>query len=103
MKRTLDLDNLVSPDATASAIANQYQTWNQYRKTWLDDVKELRNYVYATDTSTTENKRLPWSNSTTTRVYTSPTARTLILQGLRRPVTHHYSFFAPIYPAYILF
>jgi len=66
MKRTLDLDNLISPDAMASAIANSWQTWNQYRKTWMSQCQELRNYVYATDTLTTQNQKLPWSNSTTT-------------------------------------
>ena len=28
--------------------------------------KELRNYIYATDTRTTSNSKLPWTNSTTT-------------------------------------
>ena len=32
----------------------------------MEQRKELRNYIYATDTRTTSNSKLPWTNSTTT-------------------------------------
>ena len=64
--RTLDVDNLISADTMASEIANKFEEWNSYRMHWLEEKKELRNYVFATDTRTTTNSRLPWSNSTTT-------------------------------------
>lgn len=66
MNRTLDVDNLISADTVASEISNKWEEWNSYRSHWLEERKELRNYVFATDTRTTSNARLPWSNSTTT-------------------------------------
>ena len=66
MKRALDVDNLINADAKATQIAEQWESWNTYRRRWLEEKKELRDYVYATDTRTTSNSKLPWSNSTTT-------------------------------------
>jgi hypothetical protein len=40
--------------------------WNSYRSSWIEEKKELRNYLYATSTKTTSNAILPWSNTTTT-------------------------------------
>jgi hypothetical protein len=37
-----------------------------FRDKKVEEWKELRNYLFATDTRTTSNNRLPWSNSTTT-------------------------------------
>lgn len=65
-KPTLDVEQLVNPDILATEIANRFQEWNTYRKDWLEQKKELRNYLYATDTRTTSNRSLPWMNSTTT-------------------------------------
>lgn len=66
MKRTLDVHNLINADSRAQAISSKYQDWVSFRRGWIDEKKELRNYVYATDTRTTSNNKLPWSNSTTT-------------------------------------
>lgn len=66
MKPTLDVQDLLNPDRLASEISNRYQEWDMLRKSWLEEKKELRNYLYATDTKTTSNKSLPWMNSTTT-------------------------------------
>jgi len=66
MKRALDVDNLLSADSKATQIAEQFEEWNTYRRVWLEEKKELRDYLYATDTRTTSNSKLPWSNSTTT-------------------------------------
>jgi len=66
MKRALDVDSLVNADAKATQIAEQWEEWNTYRRRWLEEKKELRDYLYATDTRTTSNSKLPWSNSTTT-------------------------------------
>jgi hypothetical protein len=64
--RTLDVSNLITPDTIASTVANRFEEWNMYRQSWTEEKKELRNYVYATDTRTTSNSKLPWANSTTT-------------------------------------
>ena len=66
MTRTLDVSQLISPHQKATHISNKFNDWNNARAGWLEEKKELRNYVYATDTSTTSNNKLPWSNSTTT-------------------------------------
>lgn len=63
---TLDLDHLITPDQLASQIVSTWTEWHNYRAKWLEEKKELRNYVFATDTSSTSNAKLPWSNSTTT-------------------------------------
>jgi len=65
-KPTLDVEHLLSPHGLASDIASKFQEWNSLRQQWLESKKELRNYLYATDTTTTSNKALPWMNSTTT-------------------------------------
>lgn len=62
----LDIHGLVSPDSVAQAIATNWQTWHSNRQVWLDEKRELRNYIFATDTKTTSNNKLPWANSTTT-------------------------------------
>lgn len=64
-KPTLDVEALLEPDRIASDIGNQWQDWDSFRDQWKSEKKELRNYIFATDTKSTTNKRLPWSNSTT--------------------------------------
>ncbi len=62
----LDIRSVVSSDNLAVEIANKWREWNELRRTWIEEKKELRNYLYATDTKTTGNAILPWSNTTTT-------------------------------------
>lgn len=64
-KKSLDVQDLIEPNTLASEIGQKFTTWNSQRSAWLEEKKELRNYVYATDTTSTSNKKLPWSNSTT--------------------------------------
>lgn len=64
MSNTIDLEQFIDPDRVASEIANKYQTWENLRSTWLDDKKEIQEYIFATDTSTTTNASLPWKNRT---------------------------------------
>lgn len=63
----LDIDELLGKgaDGLAFSISNQYQEWQTLRQRWIDEKRELRNYLFATDTKTTTNKTLPWKNSTT--------------------------------------
>jgi hypothetical protein len=61
----LDIENIIHPDVLASEIANRWMEWNNYRASWIEQKKELRNYLYATSTKTTTNAILPWSNTTT--------------------------------------
>ena len=66
--RVLDLNQILAPvqDSVAIAISRTYRQWEMYRNSWMDQKKELRNYLFATDTTTTSNKALPWKNTTTT-------------------------------------
>ena len=65
--RTLDFAEYIgTPDVLANAIGNKYLEWSSQRRSWVEDKKELRNYVFATDTTKTSNATLPWKNSTTT-------------------------------------
>lgn len=63
--RTLDINEVMQPEGLATAISNRYEEWYMYRRDWLEEKKELRNYIFATDTRKTTNAQLPWKNSTT--------------------------------------
>lgn len=64
MAQALEIDKVLGPPETlASVIANKYQEWQSFRQEWLDRIKEVREYVFATDTRHTTNNSLPWKNS----------------------------------------
>ena len=55
-------------DYQDEAARNIAHLWNKFyvqKREMTEQWKELRNYIFATDTSTTTNKSLPWKNSTT--------------------------------------
>ena len=62
---TIDMSLIISPDNIATEIADRWRLWNQQRVGKLEEWKELRNYLFATDTKSTSNSTLPWKNSTT--------------------------------------
>lgn len=62
---TIDMKLIISPDNIATEIADRWRLWNQQRVGKLEEWKELRNYLFATDTRSTSNSTLPWKNSTT--------------------------------------
>lgn len=55
----------IERDSLAYQISNTWFTYNSQRRPKIEQWKELRNYIFATDTSTTTNRSLPWKNSTT--------------------------------------
>lgn len=61
---TLDVHDLVTPEQEAMEIGRKFDEWKSAQGPWEEMVKEIRHYVYATDTSTTENKKLPFMNNT---------------------------------------
>lgn len=65
MKKVLTLSEAFSGDALAATITNTWHTYNTQRGEQIAKWKEQRNFVFATDTTTTSNKSLPWKNSTT--------------------------------------
>jgi len=62
---TLDLDKIYAADDMGISIANKYVEWDSFRRNWVAEKRELRDYLFATDTKTTSNASLGWKNSTT--------------------------------------
>ena len=56
---------LFQRDDEAKFIASHWFSLNSNKREQIEKWKELRNYIFATDTRTTTNKKLPWKNSTT--------------------------------------
>lgn len=54
----------LEPDNVATQIASMYWQWQTGRKLWLERVKEVIQYVYATSTKETTNVTNPWSHTT---------------------------------------
>jgi hypothetical protein len=84
--QTIELENVIDVDHMATQIASRWQEWTSLRQNKVEEWKELRNYLYATDTRTTKNAMLPWSNSTTTPKLTQ------IMDNL------HANYFATLFP-----
>lgn len=83
---TLDFEYLINPDNVAVEISNKYNEWSMLRNQKVVEWQQLRNYLYATDTTTTQNALLPWSNTTTTPKLTQ------IMDNL------HANYFATLFP-----
>ncbi len=60
------INQLLVPDSLSDIVVQLFTTYKSAKSGWEEEQKELRNYLFATDTSTTSNKSLPWKNSTTT-------------------------------------
>ena len=41
--RVLELEGVLSPDDLAANIVQQWDNWNNQRRTWLDETMEIRN------------------------------------------------------------
>lgn len=66
VRAVVDVKQLANADTLASAVANLWQSWKSSRVEWERSTAEVREYVFATDTTKTSNSTLPWKNSTTT-------------------------------------
>jgi len=64
-RKPLEMLSSFGRDNEAKFIALTWFNYNSQRQTIRDQWKELRDYIFATDTTTTTNKTLPWKNSTT--------------------------------------
>jgi len=64
-EKLMELTSMFKQDDYAAHVSNQWDKFNEQRMTKIEEWKELRNYIFATDTSTTTNSSLPWKNSTT--------------------------------------
>jgi hypothetical protein len=63
-KAVQEIKQLLQPVDLASWVATRYQEWYSAKQAWLELTKELRDYLFATDTTTTTNRQLPWKNKT---------------------------------------
>lgn len=61
--RTLDICDFLEQEGLACQIANQFTEWDNYRRMWVEEKREIRDYIFAVDTSTTTNSSLPWKNN----------------------------------------
>ena len=62
--KTVTFEDFASPHRVATDIANKYTHWRNQRSEWLEDTKEARDYIFATDTRSTSAGGLGWKNST---------------------------------------
>ncbi len=63
--KPLEIRKAFGGDHLGEHIAHTWSTYNSQRDEKIKQWQELRNYIFATDTTTTTNKTLPWKNSTT--------------------------------------
>lgn len=63
--RVAEIVSSITPDQTSAWVSLMWDTYNNQRQAKIAEWQELRNYIFATDTSTTTNSSLPWKNSTT--------------------------------------
>lgn len=63
--KVLELASILQQDDPAKWVSYTWDKYNQQRRGKIEEWKELRDYIFATDTTTTSNSTLPWKNSTT--------------------------------------
>lgn len=63
--KVAELQHLLKQDPCSQWVGYMWKKLNDQRREWIEEKKELRNYIFATDTSSTSNSVLPWKNSTT--------------------------------------
>lgn len=59
----IEIRDIMDADHLATYIAERWEEWNMARSGWLAERRELRNYLFATDTRTTSANHLPWKNT----------------------------------------
>lgn len=59
------IQSLIGRDDLARQLSVLYDRWRTQRFEKEEEWKELRNYLFATDTTKTSNSNLPWKNRTT--------------------------------------
>ena len=63
--KVASLTSELHPDNASDWIVRLWDNFHNQRRVKVDEWKELRNYIFATDTRSTSNQTLPWKNSTT--------------------------------------
>ena len=65
MQKVLDISDIIIKDQLGCTIANKWEEWEGYRQSKKAEWDEVRRYIFAVDTTTTTNNKLPWKNKTT--------------------------------------
>jgi len=63
--KIVELSGMMEADNPATWITYLWDKYNDNRRDKIEDWKELRDYIFATDTTSTSNAALPWKNTTT--------------------------------------
>ena len=63
-KAVQEINEILQPESKAAWVVNKYVEWRGAQMKWLDESKELRDYIFQTDTTQTTNAKLPWKNKT---------------------------------------
>src|SRR5574339_137531 len=63
--KTAQIEGIINADTLATNLCSLYERWRIQKMEKETEWKELRNYLFATDTTTTTNSSLPWRNRTT--------------------------------------
>lgn len=63
-KAVQEIRGVLKPDDLAGWVSDKFVQWRGDQMKWLDQSKELRNYIFQTSTQNTSNSSLPWKNST---------------------------------------
>ena len=63
--KVAQIRQLINRDSLARVLAGLYNNWWIQRSNKETEWRELRNYLFATDTTKTTNSKLPWKNKTT--------------------------------------
>jgi hypothetical protein len=64
--KVAELKTVLVQDDESAWVSWLWNDYNNQRREKIEEWKELRNYIFATDTTTTSNSKLPWKNNTTT-------------------------------------
>jgi hypothetical protein len=63
--KVAQIQKIISRESMARQLAGLYNNWWIQRIEKEEEWRELRNYLFATDTTKTTNSKLPWKNKTT--------------------------------------
>jgi len=63
--KVAQIQQIISRESLPRLLTGLYETWRIQRIEKEEEWRELRNYLFATDTTKTTNSKLPWKNKTT--------------------------------------
>jgi hypothetical protein len=63
--KVVEITDIINQDQLAKYVGRLWDLWKAQRVKWAEAKDELRQYLFATDTTQTSNAQLPWKNSTT--------------------------------------